>query len=197
MAIQPESVHEGHANIYMHIDPKTGLLHGARQCPSPNCNARPQPDDISLLVIHGISLPPNQFGTPDIDRFFTNCLDPDTHPYFREICGLQVSAHLLIRRDGEVVQYVPFHQRAWHAGESVFAGRDNCNDFSIGIELEGTDEQPYEAIQYEQLQRVVRLIQEAYPAITPERIVGHCDIAPGRKTDPGPAFDWQRFRAGL
>lgn len=181
----------------MHIEPATGLLHGARQCPSPNYNDRPDPADISLLVIHGISLPPEQFGSDDIDRFFTNCLEPDRHPYFQEICALQVSAHLLIRRDGEVVQYVPFHQRAWHAGESEFDGRTNCNDFSIGIELEGTDELPYEPAQYAQLQNVIRLLQQAYPAIRPERIVGHCDIAPGRKTDPGPAFDWSRLMAGL
>ncbi len=181
----------------MQIDPLTGLLHGARQCPSPNYNARPDPGDISLLVIHGISLPPQQFGGDAIDRFFTNCLDPAQHPYFREICNLQVSAHLLIRRDGELVQYVPFSERAWHAGDSQFAGRTNCNDFSIGIELEGSDELPYESVQYQQLQAVTRLVQQAYPAITRERIVGHCDIAPGRKTDPGPAFDWARLMAAL
>ncbi|MDY6978513.1 MAG: 1,6-anhydro-N-acetylmuramyl-L-alanine amidase AmpD [Pseudomonadota bacterium] len=181
----------------MQIDPQTGLLQGARQCPSPNYNARPDPGDISLLVIHGISLPPQQFGGDAIDRFFTNCLDPAQHPYFREICDLQVSAHLLIRRDGELVQYVPFIERAWHAGDSVFAGRTNCNDFSIGIELEGSDELPYEPVQYRQLQAVTRLLQQAYPGITRERIVGHCDIAPGRKTDPGPAFDWARLMAAL
>ncbi|MDZ7803040.1 1,6-anhydro-N-acetylmuramyl-L-alanine amidase AmpD [Thiohalophilus sp.] len=181
----------------MQIDPHTGLLQGARQCPSPNYNARPDPGDISLLVIHGISLPPQQFGGDAIDRFFTNCLDPAQHPYFREICDLQVSAHLLIRRNGELVQYVPFGERAWHAGDSQFAGRTNCNDFSIGIELEGSDELPYEPVQYQQLQAVTRLVQQAYPAITRERIVGHCDIAPGRKTDPGPAFDWARLMAAL
>lgn len=181
----------------MRIDLQSGLLQGARQCPSPNYNARPDPADISLLVIHGISLPPDQFGGADIDRFFTNCLDPDRHPYFREICGLQVSSHLLIRRDGEVVQYVPFGERAWHAGESEFDGRTNCNDFSIGIELEGSDHLPYEPIQYQRLQEVTRLLQQAYPAITRERIVGHCHIAPGRKTDPGPVFDWNWLLAGL
>lgn len=181
----------------MQIDPHTGLLQGARQCPSPNYNARPDPGDISLLVIHGISLPPQQFGGDAIDRFFTNCLDPAQHPYFQEICDLQVSAHLLIRRDGELVQYVPFIERAWHAGDSAFAGRTNCNDFSVGIELEGSDELAYEPVQYQQLQAVTRLLQQAYPAITRERIVGHCDIAPGRKTDPGPAFDWARLMAAL
>ena len=181
----------------MRLDRQTGLLQGARQCPSPNYNARPDPEDISLLVIHGISLPPGQFGSEDIDRFFTNCLDPGKHPYFAGICQLQVSAHLLIRRDGQVVQYVPFRERAWHAGESAFEGRANCNDYSIGIELEGTDELPYEAIQYEQLQTVIRLLQQAYPAISRERIVGHCHIAPGRKTDPGEAFDWSQLLAGL
>ncbi|MFO8024763.1 1,6-anhydro-N-acetylmuramyl-L-alanine amidase AmpD [Thiohalophilus sp.] len=181
----------------MQIDPHTGLLQGARQCPSPNYNARPHPGDISLLVIHGISLPPKQFGGDAIDRFFTNCLDPAQHPYFQEICNLQVSAHLLIRRDGELVQYVPFIERAWHAGDSQFAGRTNCNDFSIGIELEGSDDLPYEPVQYRQLVAVTRLLQQAYPAITRERIVGHCDIAPGRKTDPGPAFDWGRLMAAL
>jgi len=148
-------------------------------------------------VIHNISLPPEQFGSDDIDRFFTNCLDANKHPYFDEICQMQVSSHLLIRRDGEVVQYVPFHRRAWHAGESEFEGRPNCNDFSIGIELEGTDTIPYESIQYQRLQEVIHLLQQAYPAITRERIVGHCHIAPGRKTDPGDVFDWQQLLAGL
>jgi AmpD protein len=181
----------------MKVDKHTGLLQGARQCPSPNSNDRPDPSDITLLVIHNISLPPEQFGSDDIDCFFTNCLDTSKHPYFQEICQMQVSSHLLIRRDGEVVQYVPFHRRAWHAGESEFEGRPNCNDFSIGIELEGTDTIPYESIQYQRLQEVIHLLQQAYPAITRERIVGHCHIAPGRKTDPGEVFDWQQLLAGL
>jgi len=181
----------------MKVDKQTGLLQGARQCPSPNYNDRPDSSDITLLVIHNISLPPEQFGSDDIDRFFTNCLDSSKHPYFDEICQMQVSSHLLIRRDGEVVQYVPFHRRAWHAGESEFEGRPNCNDFSIGIELEGTDTIPYEPIQYQRLQEVIHLLQQAYPAITRERIVGHCDISPGRKTDPGDVFDWQQLLAGL
>lgn len=168
------------------------LLEGARLCPSPNHNERPA-GEISLLVIHNISLPPGQFGGPGICQLFTNCLDPNEHPYYAEIHRLEVSAHLLIDRQGEVTQFVPFNRRAWHAGRSCFAGRDNCNDFSIGIELEGTDETPYTAAQYEMLQQVTRALMKTYPAITPERICGHSDIAPGRKTDPGPAFDWARF----
>ncbi len=148
-------------------------------------------------MIHGISLPPDEYGGPWIDHLFTNRLDSGAHPYFEEIQGLRVSSHLLIRRDGELVQYVPLHLRAWHCGISCFAGRERCNDFSIGIELEGSDEVPYAEAQYATLARVVALIQEAFPAITPERIVGHCDIAPERKTDPGPAFDWARLRTAL
>jgi AmpD protein len=171
-----------------------GLWPEARQCPSPNCDARPPDTVIDLLVIHNISLPPGGFGGPWIDDLFCNCLDPEAHPYFREIAGLRVSAHLLIRRDGELIQYVPLAQRAWHAGQSEFEGRGACNDFSIGIELEGTDDTPYSDAQYETLAQITRRIMQAYPAITPERITGHCDIAPGRKSDPGPSFDWQYFR---
>lgn len=152
---------------------------------------------IDLLVIHGISLPPGKFGSDDIDRLFTNCLDPMQHQAFADICQLRVSAHLLIRRDGELVQYVPMQQRAWHAGASQFQGRDRCNDFSIGVELEGTDDTLYDERQYARLLGLVRCLQAAYPGITEDRIVGHCDIAPGRKTDPGPAFDWARLRARL
>jgi AmpD protein len=177
----------------MIVDPRTGLLDAARQCPSPNRDARPDDQDIGLIVIHGISLPPGQFGGDAIDRLFTNALDPDEHPYFAQIAGLRVSAHLLIRRDGEIVQYVPFHQRAWHAGRSCWAGREECNDFAIGIELEGTDDTPYADAQYEQLAQVVGALATAYPALTQQRLAGHCDIAPGRKTDPGPAFDWERL----
>ena len=161
---------------------------------SPNCDGRPEDCDIDLVVIHGISLPPGKFGGDDIERLFTNTLDPNTHPYFRELEGLQVSAHLLIRRDGERVQFVPFHERAWHAGESCFEGRNRCNDFSIGIELEGTDDQPYETVQIRVLVEVVRALCEAYPGLAPDRVVGHSDIAPGRKTDPGPHFDWAGFK---
>jgi AmpD protein len=145
-------------------------------------------------VIHAISLPAGEFGGPWIDDLFCNRLAADAHPDFPAICGLSVSAHALIRRDGEVVQYVPFHQRAWHAGESSFQGRTRCNDFSIGIELEGCDEQPFEAIQYQRLAQLCRALMAIYPAITPQRITGHSDIAPGRKTDPGPHFDWARLQ---
>ncbi len=179
------------------IDPESGRVAGARQWPSPNCDARPAGEEISLLVIHGISLPPGRFGGPWIDDLFCNRLDPDAHPYFAGICDLRVSAHLLIDRRGRLTQYVPLHRRAWHAGVSSFAGREGCNDYSIGIELEGTDECPYTQRQYRRLEALTRSIRRAYPAITADRVVGHCHIAPGRKTDPGPAFDWPRFRESL
>ncbi|HWP95098.1 MAG TPA: 1,6-anhydro-N-acetylmuramyl-L-alanine amidase AmpD [Gammaproteobacteria bacterium] len=182
--------------MHFEIDGEGWIL-GVRRVPSPNWDARPSPGDIDLLVVHGISLPPGEFGGPWIDDFFTNRLDPGAHPYFRTIAELRVSAHLLIRRDGALTQYVPFTARAWHAGESCFGGRTRCNDFSIGIELEGTDELPYTAAQYGRLAEVSRALMRYYPGIVPERIVGHSDIAPGRKTDPGPAFDWRRFRAAL
>jgi AmpD protein len=181
----------------MRLDPSTGLLDGARQAPSPNCDARPANCDIDLLVIHNISLPPGEFGGPHIESLFLNALDPKAHPYFADICGMKVSAHLLIRRGGEILQFVPLHLRAWHAGESCFEGRTVCNDFSIGIELEGSDDHPYEREQYAALAEVARTLMAAYPGITPERIVGHSDIAPGRKTDPGPSFDWERLRSLL
>jgi AmpD protein len=163
----------------------------ARHCPSPNQNERPVVDDISLIVIHGISLPPGQFGGPHIDALFCNRLDPTAHPYFAEVAGLQVSSHFLIRRDGELVQYVPCDRRAWHAGRSNWQGRDNCNDFSIGIELEGTDHDPYTSAQYARLNELVTLLRQHY-GIPPQALAGHDQIAPGRKTDPGPAFDWWR-----
>ena len=174
-----------------------GWIDGARRVASPNCDARPEGETVSLLVIHNISLPPGEFGGPHIDRLFTNSLDPEEHPFFREIRDLRVSSHLLIRRDGELVQYVPLGARAWHAGVSSFEGRERCNDFAIGIELEGADDRPYTDVQYERLAEVSDAIIRAYPAITPERIAGHGDIAPERKTDPGPAFDWSRYRASL
>ncbi len=174
-----------------------GLLVGARQRPSPNCDERSDPDDISLLVIHNISLPPDRFGGPWIDALFTNTLDPAAHPYFETIKDLRVSAHLCVFRSGAVTQYVPFRRRAWHAGVSSFQGRERCNDFSIGIELEGCDTRPFTAKQYRSLQRVTRLLMQAYPRITSQRIAGHSDIAPGRKTDPGPHFDWPRFKGAL
>jgi len=181
----------------MSIDLQTGLLAEARFVPSQNFDERPDNTSIDLLVIHNISLPPNEFGGPFIEQLFTNCLDPEAHPYFRDICHLQVASHLLIRRNGEIIQFVPFHKRAWHAGESCFEDRQRCNDFSIGIELEGADDIPFEDIQYEQLIKVSQAILSTYNKIKSDNIVGHSDIAPGRKTDPGPAFDWNRFRAGL
>ena len=177
----------------MQIDLKTGLLVGARWVPSPNYNERSEKVLIDLLVVHNISLPPGEFGGPYIDHFFTNTLDQSLHPYFAEIVSQTVSSHCLIRRDGEIVQYVPFHQRAWHAGVSEWMGRENCNDFSIGIELEGTDETPYAEIQYLVLSQLVHLLRSVYPGITEDRIVGHNTIAPTRKTDPGPSFDWEHL----
>ena len=164
-----------------------GWLLSARKVFSPNHNARPQPDAISLLVIHNISLPPGRFGNNYVEQFFCNCLDGDIDPYFKKIKDMKVSAHLLIARTGELVQFVAFDQRAWHAGESSYQGRGNCNDFSIGIELEGCDHLPYTDRQYHQLSGVARVLMRAYPAITRHTGVGHSDIAPGRKTDPGPA----------
>jgi len=179
------------------VDKATGLLEPAVQCLSPNRDARPGSADASLIVIHGISLPPGKFGGPEIEALFTNTLDWDAHPYFGEIRGMEVSAHLLIRRDGAVVQFVPFTERAWHAGESCFRGQHRCNDFSIGIELEGEDETPYDDRQYPVLQAVINALCTAYPGISAREVAGHCDIAPGRKTDPGPAFDWFRLYDGL
>lgn len=152
---------------------------------------------ISLLVIHGISLPAGEFGGPWIERLFLGRLEAGMHPELADLVSLKVSAHLLIRRDGKIIQFVPFKRRAWHAGVSVFQDRPRCNDYSIGIELEGTDASPYADIQYARLITVTRALMRAYPAITRDRVVGHCDIAPERKTDPGPAFDWSRLRCGL
>lgn len=180
----------------MDID-RDGWLKPVYQCYSPNCNERPPESDISLLVIHNISLPPDQYGGGYIADFFCNKLDPSVHPYFESIASLQVSAHCLIDRTGKVTQFVPFWQRAWHAGRSSFEGRQECNDFSIGIELEGSDHVPYTDQQYESLLALSRVLMARLPALTVERIVGHSDIAPGRKTDPGPGFDWGRFRRAL
>lgn len=173
-----------------------GWLVGARRVPSPHFDCRPEDVSPSLLVVHNISLPPGEFGGPWIDALFTGTLDASVHPFFAEIAHLRVSAHCLIRRDGEIVQYVPFDKRAWHAGVSCYQGRERCNDFSIGIELEGTDTLPYTDIQYQQLAAVTRALITRYPSIA-EHITGHSDIAPHRKTDPGPAFDWLCFRARL
>jgi AmpD protein len=175
----------------------TGWVREARQVESPNSDARPAGCEPSLIVVHGISLPPGEFGGPWIDRLFTNTLPPDAHPYFADIAGLQVSAHFLIRRDGELVQYVPVTRRAWHAGESCHGDRERCNDFSIGIELEGEDHLAYEAQQYDSLIQLLEVLRSAVPSLRSADIVGHCDIAPGRKTDPGDAFDWPRLRAAL
>ena len=174
-----------------------GWLREARRVDSPNFEARPPGAVPELLVLHNISLPPGCYGTGCVERFFTNCLDHSEHPFFAEIEGVRVSAHLLIERNGGLVQFVDFSDRAWHAGESSFEGRENCNDFSIGIELEGTDDEPYTGLQYFQLARVLPALLAAYPALSAERIVGHSDIAPGRKTDPGPAFDWRRLSDSL
>ncbi|WP_006787270.1 1,6-anhydro-N-acetylmuramyl-L-alanine amidase AmpD [Thiorhodospira sibirica] len=175
------------------IDLKRGLLEGVRFLPSPNINARPSGMVPELLVIHAISLPPGEFGGPWIDQLFCNTLDAGAHAFFAQLQGLKVSAHALIRRDGEVVQYVPFHLRAWHAGISCYQGRENCNDFSIGIELEGCDHCAFEPIQYAVLNALIDALVIAYPRLNRERIVGHSDIAPGRKTDPGPYFDWHEI----
>jgi AmpD protein len=180
--------------VDLRIDLDNGLMRGARQVASPNHDSRPPGVEPDLIVVHGISLPPGEFGGPWIDRLFTNTLPPDVHPYFAEVGPLRVSSHVVIERDGAVTQYVRFTERAWHAGKSSYRGREACNDFSVGVELEGTDTLPYEAAQYEALAQVVAVLCAAYPRLSPDRLVGHSDIAPGRKTDPGPAFDWPRAR---
>ena len=179
----------------LEIDPATGLLRAVRQVLSPFFDARPPGMTPDLIVVHNISLPPGEFGGPWIDALFTGALPHDAHPYFETLKGVRVSAHVLIRRGGSVTQYVPFGQRAWHAGESSWQGRNRCNDFSIGIELEGADDVPFESAQYTALANLVRALLATYPTLARERIAGHSDIAPGRKTDPGPAFDWPRLRA--
>lgn len=166
----------------------------ARRVPSTHYNERPEGVTPHLLVIHNISLPPGEFGGPYIDQLFTGALCAEEHPYFAQIAALRVAAHCLIRRDGEIVQYVSFDKRAWHAGQSSYKGIENCNDFSIGIELEGTDELPYTAEQYRALTAITQSLIETY-ALEEENITGHCDIAPGRKTDPGPSFDWDYFHS--
>jgi N-acetyl-anhydromuramoyl-L-alanine amidase len=178
----------------LHVDERSGLLHGAAQVDSPNHDARPAGVAPELMVVHGISLPPGEFGGPWIERLFTNRLPADGHPYFAEVASLRVSSHVVINRDGTVTQYVPFNERAWHAGKSSYHGREACNDFSIGIELEGADSIPYESVQYHALAKIVAALCAAYPSLSIERLVGHNDISPGRKTDPGPAFDWPHAR---
>jgi AmpD protein len=169
-----------------------GRVDRARFVPSPNCDERPAGEDVTLLVIHGISLPPGEFAGDAIQRLFTNTLDHSAHPYFQSLVGAEVSAHFLVRRNGELLQFVPCGLRAWHAGASRWRGRERCNDFSIGVELEGSDDVPYTDEQYRALADLSRELHAAYPIVD---TVGHCDIAPGRKTDPGPSFDWGLYRA--
>lgn len=175
------------------VDPAHGWVFGVRRVYSPNFDQRPAGCELDLIVVHGISLPPGEFGGRWIDDLFTNTLDSGAHSYFREIHALRVSAHVLIRRDGSLTQYVPFTARAWHAGESAHCGRLACNDYAVGIELEGTDDTPYSAEQYTALGALVAALRRAYPSLRNADIVGHSDIAPGRKTDPGPSFDWDRL----
>ena len=171
-----------------------GWLATARHCPSPNHGPRPAGAQIDLIVLHSISLPPGGYGGPQVEQLFTNTLDWDAHPYFGQIRGMEVSAHFFIRRDGELVQFVDADARAWHAGASCWRGRDNCNDDSIGIELEGLEGEPFEAAQYDTLSRLCRHLQERYPVA---HVAGHEHIAPGRKQDPGPGFDWARLQQVL
>jgi len=170
-----------------------GLLTGCIYVPSPNCDDRPA-GDIELLVIHNISLPPGEFGGDGVQQLFTNTLDASKHPYYATIAGLKVSAHFFVRRNGNIVQFVPCLKRAWHAGESCWQGAFRCNDFSIGIELEGCDDLPFVDVQYDALRRLTKALRAAYPI---RGIAGHSDIAPQRKTDPGPCFDWHRYLSGL
>jgi len=171
-----------------------GRLSGCRYLESPNHDERPPGEAVTLLVVHSISLPPGEYGGDAIERFFTNCLDPQAHPYFQEICALKVSAHFLIRRDGELVQFVPTTRRAWHAGVSRWRGRSRCNDFSVGVELEGRDDAPFDGRQYPALAQLITALRKTLPL---RDIAAHSDIAPGRKTDPGAGFDWPRLLAAL
>ncbi len=181
----------------MIVDPASGWLVGVRRVASPNYDERPAGTELGLIVVHGISLPPGEFGNGWIDRLFCNELPADAHPYFATICNSAVSAHVLIARDGTLTQYVPFTRRAWHAGKSEYCGRNACNDFSVGIELEGTDDLAYASEQYRALADIVAALRRAYPSLARADIVGHSDIAPGRKTDPGPAFDWAELERQL
>ena len=178
------------------LEIKDNLLVGAKFKQSPNCSERLN-QDISLLVIHNISLPPNEFDNDFVEKFFQNKLNPNEHPYFREIENLKVSSHLYIKRDGSIIQFVPFHLKAWHAGVSCFEGQDDCNNFSVGVELEGADDIAYTDEQYESLKEVTKALLNQYPLMEKQRIVGHSDIAPSRKTDPGPSFSWKKYRSSL
>ena len=171
-----------------------GLHRGARRVPSPNCDARPAGAQVTLLVVHSISLPPGEFGSDAIEQLFTNRLDPAAHPSFAELGSLRVSAHFLVRRDGELVQFVPLDKRAWHAGVSSWRGRARCNDFSVGVELEGTPEHAFAEAQYEPLENLIRALRSSLPL---REIAAHSDVAPGRKTDPGDRFDWPRLFSSL
>lgn len=184
-------------SLLLSVDVNTGLVAPARHCLSPNQDARPTDTRLELIVIHGISLPPGAFGGEHIHALFCNQLQADAHPYFATISALRVSAHVLVQRDGAITQFVPFHQRAWHAGVSSFRGREQCNDFSVGIELEGTDDSPYTDDQYRAAAALVDALTAAYPSLGTNPVVGHCDIAPGRKTDPGASFDWHYLRSLL
>jgi len=181
----------------VHFSVSEDWLIPAERVPSPNCDQRPVASSLDLIVIHNISLPPKQYGTRKVLEFFCNQLDCNSHPYFAQLKDVRVSSHLFIRRNGDVVQFVPFNLRAWHAGQSNFQGRNACNDFSIGIELEGSDDDPFEAAQYDNLIAVVQCLLRHYPSLSAKAIVGHSDIAPGRKTDPGPLFDWLRLRSAI
>ena len=186
-----------HAHPAATVDVGRGALSGARWLPSPNQDPRPPGATIDLVVVHGISLPPGEFGGPWVERLFMNELPPDAHPYFAGIAALRVSAHLYIRRDGALTQFVPFHARAWHAGASVWRHRTACNDFSVGIELEGSDEVRYEDVQYARLAEAIVALSRAYPTLQPAAVAGHSDVAPARKSDPGAAFDWGRLRCQI
>ena len=180
MAMRPE----------LTIDAGSGLINEARFVPSPNQDPRPPGATLDLIVVHGIGLPPGEFGGPWVERLFTNELPGEVHPFFTTLEGLKVSAHVFLRRDGTLVQFVPFHARAWHAGVSAWRYRSACNDFSIGIEVEGADEIAYEPVQYRVLAALIAALRRAYPTLAGDALVGHSDVAPGRKTDPGPSFDW-------
>ena len=182
-------IEESGSEVFLDV---AGMCAGARWVPSPHHDLRPEEARVELVVIHNISLPPGEFGGPWIDDLFMGRLDAEAHAYFRDVAGMRVSSHFLIRRDGELVQYVPCELRAWHAGQSSWQGRERCNDFSIGIELEGTDDQAFEDAQYETLATLTKALQDRYGKLA---FAGHSDIAPGRKTDPGPHFDWARYQA--
>ena len=178
----------------LQLDRHTGWVDGASRLLSPNHDDRPEGQLPEVLVIHAISLPPGEYTGDAVARFFLNQLNAAAHPYYEEICDLKVSAHFFIRREGQIIQFVPTSYRAWHAGISELRGRSNVNDFSVGVELEGTDTDTFTVLQYQTLSVLTRLLTVSFPAITPENIVGHSDVAPGRKTDPGPGFDWARYR---